>query len=198
MYYFYTLWHSQWWFLLVINLSFDNFIHVCNACWLVSCSAHLPTNPHLLYIFPTSLSLPHPCLFILLCNTVSLTRVMCVTMGVELSTEACVQWQIHNGRPCLFLSQNLSITNISGGSGRAPRDPPIHDWLIAGRVLCEPHAAKYNFKLIITMLCQEMWEFLPIFSNLHLLVLIMCVGLYMWVQVPAEDRKGHQILWGWS
>lgn len=52
--------------------------------------------------------------------------------------------------------------------------------------------------LIITMLLSTDVRTFAYIWDLPLLVLIMRVGLFLWVQVPVAVRRKHQLLWGWS
>lgn len=100
----------------------NRFLFVLNTSALkVLCNAQFCLYP----VFPIN-SFSHYSLFVLFRDPLSLTRTVCVTVGLELPTGACwaQQW-VHNKDnaspfPRIALSQDLSIANSSVVRGGAP------------------------------------------------------------------------------
>lgn len=139
---------------------FDNLFYVSKA----TVNSYQPYSrpffsPPLPCHLPSSSLTPLPHLLVWLCDTLSLTCVACVTLGLDvcIGTRCAHHW-VHSCRqwPCLPLKP--AVSSCSSGRPRAWSPSWVDTWLLTGLVLWGPSVGNHGcWEIIFAMavLCSE-------------------------------------------
>lgn len=146
--------------LLIYSMFFDNLFYVSKA----TVNSYQPYSrpffsPSLPCHLPSSSLTPLPHLLVWLCDTLSLTSVACVTLGLDvcIGSRRAHHW-VHSCRQWLCLPLKPAVSSCSSGRPTAWSPSWVDAWLLTGLVLWGPSVGNHGCCEIIfamAVLCSE-------------------------------------------